>query len=234
MKQLLLLFSALIFLFGCAADSNGGENEAPADDSVMQMRSVSNVENDTSAAMDSVMANLAHHEKIEAQAAMNSSEWPGEYAYAEAYLYNIELKKGLSRGGAIVRDGALNETAVTPGYRLKEKDMKAVQKVIDRFQGTRLFAKCFEPHHGIVWYNAKNRPVGWMSVCFLCDGIRFSPHIKSELEDVDLIKPGSMGKLRAPVRRAFEGLKKAMEKDFGLPVFDEFEDVKAYRKGQRE
>lgn len=114
-------------------------------------------------------------------------EWPGvNYSYAKIYLYNLENQ--LHHEYQIIRKGKLNPTAVGDGIKLNQEQ---TTKLLTQINGdTRVLneglAKCYEPHHGIVFYNEKDSIVAATDICFLCEGIRFYPSKKyyTKLPDV--------------------------------------------------
>ncbi len=110
--------------------------------------------------------------------AQTKSKWPGvEYAYATGYLYNLEGR--LAGNHAIIkRDTTLDETVVGKGVVLNEKQIKTVLDIVNGKNSKALqdgLSSCFIPHHGIVFYDEKDQPVAYITICFYCEGIRIHP-----------------------------------------------------------
>lgn len=98
----------------------------------------------------------------------NLIDWNNpDYSYAKVYLYGLETLDGR----LIVENDSLNETVYdSEGVELSQAQAKKVIGVITG-ENTGTFdeqAMCFLPHHGIVFYDSKDRPIGHVSICISC------------------------------------------------------------------
>lgn len=139
--------------------------------------------------------------------------WAPPYSYAKAYLYGIDD----SRVFHIVYDGKLDPSVVdTNGVKLSEQAAKKVELVASGKLGENedLVQECFIPHHGVVFYNSKNKPVAWVSMCFMCNTMHVEP--ENGLPD-----------------RGMPELRKII-KECGLPIFKRQEQYLEYVKSLKE
>ena len=102
--------------------------------------------------------------------------FPGvKYSRIKAFYFNDE-------GGRpecdmpLNEDGSLCSSVQGPGKVLSKKQVKKLLTTLnDPASYQRLFAKCFVPHHALVAYNAKGKPVAQVSICFKCDRLYTEP-----------------------------------------------------------
>ena len=68
------------------------------------------------------------------------------------------------------KDGSLCRSVEGPGKTLNPKQVKRLLHALNdpaSYQSS--FAKCFTPHHALVLYDAKDKAVGQVAICFECD-----------------------------------------------------------------
>ncbi|MEO1054205.1 MAG: hypothetical protein AAFX87_26435, partial [Bacteroidota bacterium] len=89
-------------------------------------------------------------------------------------------------------------------------------------------AKCYSPHHALVFYDKENRPVASLSFCFYCSGIRIYPSIPALAKlkiDYGSRTDEEWQKFNAHAEAELNKLKKVMEA-LDLPVYDDMADYK--------
>lgn len=148
--------------------------------------------------------------------------WPGvPYVQAKVYLYN--LKGALFGKHSPVKDLKPDPTMVMPGKVLTPEQLVELQKFLkgDLALLQEGLAGCYIPHHAIVFYDAQNTPVAWMSVCFMCTGIRLYHPVPRPAKVV------YNKKTEADAYRKIEVLKKIVT-GAGLPVFDRPEEYNKF------
>jgi hypothetical protein len=100
--------------------------------------------------------------------------WPGvPYTGVRGYIYNLH---GMLHGHhSPVKDGQLDTSVVLPGIELKGNNLMRYQKwlVQDLSLLQEGLSKCYIPHHAVVFFDADQKPVAWMSACLLCTGVQF-------------------------------------------------------------
>lgn len=100
--------------------------------------------------------------------------WPGvSYSSVRGYVYNLN---GMLRGHhSPVKDGQLDTSVVLPGVELNGKNLMRYQKWLaqDLSILQEGLSKCYIPHHAVVYFDADQKPVAWMSACLLCTGVQF-------------------------------------------------------------
>jgi len=135
-------------------------------------------------------------------------DWPAmEFSYVKLYLYNLD-NKGVPQ---IIEKGQLHESAFNPaGFRLSEDQKGRIQGAINQTRMEHDHASCYIPHHGFVYYNNDDKPVAWLSVCFMCSGYVFSPDIKVEFIDLDELKN--------------------IIQEAKLPIFKDLDEAEKYKK----
>lgn len=132
-----------------------------------------------------------------------------KYAYAKAYLYNLAANSS----DHIIQNGKLHASvADTNGIRLDSAQCaKAINVMQGRSKEQDDVASCFIPHHSIVFYNEKNIPVAWISICFSCGQKRAVPEMKKNAD------------------KGLADLKKIIE-ETKLPVFNHPDEYIKYGK----
>jgi hypothetical protein len=90
-------------------------------------------------------------------------------------------------------------------------------------------SSCYIPHHAIVYYNEKNEPVAWMSICFMCSAIRKYHPVQKENSS----EPNYNKKTEQKAIAQLEELKKLIL-ETGLPVFNGPAEYLKYEKSLNE
>ncbi|MCP4149316.1 MAG: hypothetical protein GY757_16330 [bacterium] len=120
--------------------------------------------------------------------------WPYcEYTTVKAYLYNLD--NNLYSKHAVIKNNKLDKTVIGNGMLLNKKQVENLvettnQNVAGLIMG---LSKSYIPHHGIVFYNKKNKPVATITLCFDCEAIRVTPQpeyskITRELSEKEIKK----------------------------------------------
>ena len=150
-----------------------------------------------------------------------------EYAYAKAYLFNIEEDSNQEH---IYGPSGWARTKFGDGETIKQAQLKALHRAVNRDPDILLMglAKCFIPRHGVVYFDQEDQPVAALSICFQCQGMRFFPEPKDE------------GRFRMRVgrekmRMARKDLKdmEMVMKDIGLPVSENLQEYAQYVSTKR-
>ena len=111
-----------------------------------------------------------------------AADWPGvPFAEVRAYTYN---KKDDDRN--IVTKGTLSPTVLNKqGVVLTAEQTRAlVAAVTGKRPAPQWAAACFNPHHAFVFYDAAQKPVGWVEVCFECGNAAAEPAQRGQVYDV--------------------------------------------------
>lgn len=97
-----------------------------------------------------------------------------EYDSAVVYLYNVDTTL-YKYAGTIVQGDSLNKS-IEKEYSstLSSSEITTIGKIMSTTPAKESFSDCFEPHHGIVFYN-KGKITGHISICFLCDNMHANP-----------------------------------------------------------
>ncbi len=111
-----------------------------------------------------------------ASAMTAAAGWPPHFVEVRGYSYNRVKPTGDRMYYPLFEDGQLSRTVINKaGARLSASQ---VQRLLKATTGKHPFvthAMCFNPHHGFVFYDAANKPVAWVEVCFECSNIEYSP-----------------------------------------------------------
>lgn len=105
-----------------------------------------------------------------------TTEWPyKEYAYAKAYMYNLDSK--LHNRYQIIKNGEIDNTVTSKGVLLSKELSDKIIKISNNDVNGLLtgFSKCFIPHHAVVFYDKENKPIASFMPCFYCEAIRLKP-----------------------------------------------------------
>ncbi|MFM8743817.1 MAG: hypothetical protein ACKODM_10910 [Cytophagales bacterium] len=127
-----------------------------------------------------------------------------KYSMEKAYLYGLSDVEG---AGDILEKGHLNKTVVdTIGVTLTGAQVKKIVTVATGNNDAEVDeqAECFLPHHGVVFYDEKNRPLASVTICFDCRRMKFHPKIVDPEKGITILKEVIL--------------------ELGLPVFDNFEE----------
>lgn len=116
--------------------------------------------------------------------AASKGDWPGvAYAHVVAYLYDPEVD---DRGNSIVfADGTHHRGIIAPYTRnLMPAQVKRLEALLNPEKEPAFDkAKCFIPHHGIVFYDEDWKPVASLDLCLTCVDFRARP--AHPLKDLD-------------------------------------------------
>lgn len=102
-----------------------------------------------------------------------------EYSRVVAYEFEDQ------QGNYIINKGQLNATVID-SVEMDAKQAKAVLAILNdpnTYGGTP--TRCFIPRMGLVYYNAKNQPVGHVSICLQCDHLGAVPTIAASRATLD-------------------------------------------------
>lgn len=72
-------------------------------------------------------------------------------------------------------DGTLGPTVVWPGTTLNEEQVERLIALARQESFPKMYVGCFFPRHAFVFYDAHERPVAKLEVCFECLGVRAEP-----------------------------------------------------------
>lgn len=95
-----------------------------------------------------------------------------KFKYAKAFLYNYI-------GFEIVYDGKNLIPGILAEKKLSDFQSKIAFELVTKpkidNEDENWVAKCFEPHHALVFYNAENEIVAYCSICFMCNQTQVYP-----------------------------------------------------------
>ncbi|HRE73047.1 MAG TPA: hypothetical protein PK637_08315 [Flavobacteriales bacterium] len=150
------------------------------------------------------------------------SAWPGmPYHHVKVYLYNLDGK--LFGRHSPIKEGIPDPTLFGEGVTLNTESQNALNKWLrqDLSLLNEGMAGCYIPHHAIIFYDDQNKPIAWMSACFMCTGIRFYFPVPKMKKVVYNSKTEQMANRQiADLRKIVEGA--------GIPVFDTAEEYGKY------
>jgi hypothetical protein len=117
-----------------------------------------------------------------------STNWPrAGYVEVRAYLYNLEGEQA----APILAQGKLNASVWNPkGVALNKAQIAKVLEAVVDYHPTGLVpsANCYQPRHGLVYYDSNHTPIGFVEICFSCRGSRTSPEYPGPVDLEDLKK----------------------------------------------
>jgi len=100
--------------------------------------------------------------------------------YLTAKVYLFSGGRGHFSEELIVYNGNLNKTIINKkGYLLSKEEANTIADLVIKGKpclDTLGPADCFMPNHGIVFFNKKGKPIGHITVCFLCHDMKISPY----------------------------------------------------------
>lgn len=104
-----------------------------------------------------------------------SNDWlQFPYDSVVAYLYRTTPSEE-HPPQSIVTQGELNQTIVeTYNTDLGEGDVIRLGRVLSANHDEEEVSECFEPHHGVVFYN-HDTIIAHISLCFMCNNLRANP-----------------------------------------------------------
>jgi len=120
-----------------------------------------------------------------------AASWPPPFTEVCGYSYNrIKPSSTPDQTGRVrmyyplFEDGRLTETVINKGgARLSANQIQRLLTAITGTHPSHLHARCFDPHHGFVFYDAARKPVAWIEVCFECGNTRSWPEGRKVEED---------------------------------------------------
>ena len=97
--------------------------------------------------------------------------------YATVSAYNFNAKQGRPECTMPVNeDGSLCSSVKEQGKQLSKTQVQKVLKILNADSSYRRgFAKCFIPHHALVFFNTEGKPVAQVSLCFKCHQLLIEP-----------------------------------------------------------
>lgn len=113
-----------------------------------------------------------------------------KYSTAKAYLYNLQ-NRDFRTFGILDTNKNLNKTVVdTAGVSLNKKQIKKVLAVVTgKTPGEDDYlAKCYVPHHAIVFYDENNNPVAHIAMCFYCGRKKIYPKTNLPKKGLNILK----------------------------------------------
>ena len=140
--------------------------------------------------------------------AAGSTNWPpAGYTEIRAYLYNLDGVEG----APIFENGKLSRSVVSSnGVVLGKRERERLLHAVTGSHRSYGIAKCYDPRHAFVFYDAAQKPVGFIEICFEC--AQYQTSARRTLGALDLVA----------LRRLFQELE--------LPVFDNSKDYLALKK----
>lgn len=103
--------------------------------------------------------------------------WPhSTYAQVKIYVYNLHKLYAIGEGSTsiIMEKDSINPDVANPdGLLLTPAQVKRLIPMLN-YSSQPIIKRCFDPHHGIVFYDANGKPVHFASVCISCGGTEFS------------------------------------------------------------
>jgi hypothetical protein len=108
---------------------------------------------------------------------------------------------------AIVAEGKLIDSVWDKeGVKLSPEQVQRLDKILQQPDRDVAVADCFNPRHGIVFWDKNNKPVAHISVCFECNLLKATPELyKYDLTDI-----------------------KQLFLELGMPVFEDPTKYEAY------
>jgi hypothetical protein len=153
-------------------------------------------------------------------------KWPAvKYRYAKAYLYNLD--GSLAGNHKIIKDGALDTTVTDTGKFLHKEHLDVLKKLFTEnlYILSNGLSNCYIPHHAIVYYDDKNKPIASLSVCFMCQAVRFYYPVRKD-------KPLKLNQYTEKSAIAQLERIKQIFLELGYPVFNDAESYKNYQKNK--
>lgn len=104
-----------------------------------------------------------------------SAGFPGvEYSYAKMFLFNIE--DSISRPDEhVYEDGIYAKSKIGEGIEVKQEILNHLNKIMSGDINSMLIglSGCFQPRHGVIYYNENHVPVASVSICLECERIQY-------------------------------------------------------------
>lgn len=99
------------------------------------------------------------------------TNWPGDFKRIVAVTYDFEQDKG----DDVVLDGHLHKGIFLTSKDLTPEQIKKLYAAITGVHTHQKAAMCFEPHHGVIFYDSENKIIGSLTICFGCKFYKHSP-----------------------------------------------------------
>jgi len=96
----------------------------------------------------------------------NGAKWQREsFTSVKAYIYDYQA----DAFQVIAKNGRLHQGIInTDGVLLNPSQVEKLQDVYQKDSDGKIMAKCFLPHHAFVFFDAQDKIVAHLSVCFQC------------------------------------------------------------------
>lgn len=154
-----------------------------------------------------------------------NKKWPYvDYAYAKAYMYNLE--SNLHSKYQIVKNGRMDKTAIPHSVLLSKKQTEKLIEITDKNMKGLLagLSKCFDPHHAVVFFDKETKPVASLMLSFDCEAIRLYPNKKEPKLDHEATDAEIVG-WQATLKEY-----ESIVKELGFPIFNSPIGYKNYEK----
>lgn len=102
---------------------------------------------------------------------VNETKWPGEVARIVAVTYDYEQEASED----VVVEGRLHKGVFLTSKDLTEEQTKKLYSAITGAHVHQKAARCFEPHHGFIFYDAGGKILGNLTICFGCNSYHHAP-----------------------------------------------------------
>jgi hypothetical protein len=135
--------------------------------------------------------------------------FPGvAFTEVRGFAFDLEVRDRPVCRTPLDADGTLCATVARPGAPLSAEQSKKLLAILGDKKSYGDGSKCFLPHHGFVFYDARGVAVAEVSLCLMCDVGRASPAI-----------PAARGGEFGLAEQATASLR-ALCRDLGLPKCD--------------
>lgn len=137
-----------------------------------------------------------------------STTWPGDAKRIVAVAYDYKQEEHPE----VVVDGRLHKGVFLTSQALNDAQRKRLYSAITGANEHLKAAMCFEPHHGFVFYDASNKILGNLTICFGCNNYTHAP--KGELSKVFDLKElkNLVMELKLPVLASPDGYAELFKK----------------------
>lgn len=106
-----------------------------------------------------------------------AQSWPGAaYTEVRGYAYNPDIGELIWHEGKLARS-VINKSGTLLSTAQTKRLIQAITREPPRRFG---LTNCFDPHHAFVFYDAHQKAVAWVKVCFHCNNIRAQPRAPGE------------------------------------------------------
>jgi len=127
----------------------------------------------------------------------------GSWSYAKAYTYNFFDDRPVQMR-VVTRDGTWSRH-IRSEQRMSAEQAQQAADLVARTQGSVELTRCTFPRHAIVYFDATDKPIASIDVCFSCEAVLVWPDYKRP-DDFDHEASASALDRALPAwRRLFEG-----------------------------